>query len=296
MGKASIAIIGTSGFLGQPVIDAIESGIFDDKIAFPVKAVTRTKKTSTDKVQYVQGALDELGVDVLAAQLKGINTIISLVGGKPDLYVSVEKLVKLVKPQLYIPSQFGTEIDKSAKIFPGLLGFKQEHSENLRSAGIKVVDIVTGLFAVPGAFLYELVGAVGVDAENKTVTYRGNADEKFPVSKVDDIGRVVVAVALSNPDSLPDKVRTYSDVVSQRQVVERYEQTHNVKFAVKEVSASESLKEGQDKWNSAGFKLELFFFYLNVLLSQGTDNGLIFSKDERDLVNSHELLWKWSKF
>ena len=41
MSKVSITIIGLNGFLGKPVLAAINSGIFDDKINFPIKAITR---------------------------------------------------------------------------------------------------------------------------------------------------------------------------------------------------------------------------------------------------------------
>ena len=41
MSKVSITIIGLNGFLGKPVLEAINSGIFDDKINFPIKAITR---------------------------------------------------------------------------------------------------------------------------------------------------------------------------------------------------------------------------------------------------------------
>ena len=54
MSKVSIAIIGLNGFIGKHVLNAINSGVFDSKIQFPVKAITRKEGSqSTDKIKYI---------------------------------------------------------------------------------------------------------------------------------------------------------------------------------------------------------------------------------------------------
>lgn len=293
MSKPTVAIIGTSGFLGKPTLDAFESPLFEDKFQFPIKALSRSSKPSTDKIKYIQGNLDDDGISKVVEEFKGIDVIIELSG--PQVFGPVESIVKQVKPKLFIPSQFGTEIDKSDKIFPGLLSIKTEHSNVIRDAGIKVVDVISSLFAAPGAFLYEIVGQVGIEPESKSVTYRGDPDLEFSFTHVNDIGRSVVAIAATEPSKLPNKIRIQSGLITPRQVVEKYEKNHNVKLAVKNESSQEALKEGQARY-AKGFNLEDFLYYLSVLVSQGVDNGLLFSQNENELVNPGNKLWTWEKY
>lgn len=293
MSKPTVAIIGTSGFLGKPTLDAFESSDFADKFQFPIKALSRSSKPSTDKIKFIQGTLDEEGIDKVVEALKGVDVIIELSG--PEVFGPVENLVKQVKPKLFIPSQFGTEIDKSDKLFPGFLGIKTTHSKVARDAGIKVVDIITSLFAAPGAFLYEIVEPVGLDPKSKSVTYRGDPDIKFAFTHVNDIGRSVAATAAIDPSKLPDKIRIQSGVITPRQVVEKYEKDHNVKLTVKNESAEEALKEAQAKY-AKGFDFADFLYYLSVVLYQGVDNGLSFSQNENEIVNPGDKSWTWEKY
>ncbi|CAH2350300.1 hypothetical protein CLIB1423_01S06986 [[Candida] railenensis] len=294
-----IAVIGSNGFLGKPTIAALTSDEFSSKIDLPIIAITRSAKdkVSTDKIKYVEADYSESNLDKLYEIFEGIDVVIELVGANPELFAVTEKIVAHTKPKLFIPSQFGTDIEDSSKYLPGFLGLKTVHSENARKAGVKTVDIITSLFAVPGSFSYEIVGTLGVDAEAKTVTYRGDPDYKIAFSKLEDIGKSVAAVAtFSDFSKLPNKVRVYSDLASNREVAERYESTHNVKLQeLPAISKADSLKEGQDKL-AKGFNPAEFLFYLNVLASQGEDAGLAFSSSERELINPGESLWKWGKF
>lgn len=293
MTKPTVAIIGTSGFLGKPTLDAFESSIFADKFQFPIKALSRSSKPSTDKIEYIQGSLDDEGIDKVVESFKGVDVIIELSG--PQVFGPVEILVKQVKPKLFIPSQFGTELDKSDKVFPGFLDIKAKHSKAVRDVGIKTVDVITSLFASPGAFLYEIVGQVGIDSESKTVIYRGDPDLKFAFTHVNDIGRSVAAIAAIDPFKLPDKIRIQSGLITPSQVVERYEKDHNVKLAVKKESAEEALKAGKAKY-AQGFNPADFLFYLSVILSQGVDHGLRYSQNENELVNPGNKFWNWDQY
>lgn len=295
MSKPTVAIIGTSGFLGKPTIDAFESSIFADKFQFPIKALSRSRssKASTDKIEYVQGTLDVEGIDKVVEAFKGTDVIIELSG--PQVFGQVETLVKQVKPKLFIPSQFGTEIDKSDKVFPEFLDIKTKHSNTIRALGIKVVDVITSLFAAPRAFLYEIVEQVGIDPESKTVTYKGGPDVEFSFTHVNDIGRSIAAIAAIDSSKLPDKIRTQSGRLTVRQVVEKYEKSHNLKLTVKNESSEEALKAAQAKY-SQGFNPADFLYYLSVIVSQGVDNGLSFPQNENELINPRNILWTWESY
>lgn len=293
MVKPTVLIIGTSGFLGKTTLNAFESPLFASKFQFPIKALSRTYKPSTDKIKYIQGDLNDEGIDNMASILKDVDVIIEL--SSFQVYGPVEKLVKQVKPKLFIPSQFGTEIDKSDKIFPGFQNFKTEHSKRVRDTGIKVVDIITSLFGPPGPFPYEIVQQVGIDPESNTVTYRGDPDVKFSYTSLNDVGRSIAATAAMEISQLPDKVRVESDKICPREVVTRYEKTHNVKLSVKFESAQEALEAAQAKY-SEGYKSADFLYYSSIVLFQGLDKGSAFIRNENELINPGAKLWTWDKF
>lgn len=294
-----IAVIGSNGFLGAPVVAALTSDEFSSKISLPIIATTRSvkDKVSTDKLKYVEADLSEANLDNLYKIFEGVDVIIELTTPSPAVFDITEKIVAHTKPKLFIPSQFGTELEATDKYFPKFLDLKTQHSKKTRAAGVKTVDVITSLFAVPGSLLYEVLGAVGIDSEAKTVTYRGDPDYKIAVSKLEDIGKSVAALAtLPDYSKIPDKTRVYSDLVSNREFVKRYESTHNVQLKeLPAVSKADALKEAQEKL-AKGFDFADFLYYLNVIASQGEDGGLAFSASERELVNPGESVWKWSKY
>ncbi|EMG47388.1 putative oxidoreductase [Candida maltosa Xu316] len=297
MSKVSIAIIGLNGSLGKPVLEALKSGTFKDKVQFPIKAISRKDPETKDpNVDYVVSAIDDGTIDSISQRLAGTDVIIELTGANPDLFSKVEKIVAKVKPKLFIPSQFGTDIEALETYAPGLLTFKQIHSENVRKLGVKVVDILTSLFAVPGAFLYEWVHAVGIDPHAKTVKLIGGADSKFHVSKVTDIGNTVAFVATSDPKTLPNTVKIASDEISVQNVIDRYSKDHGIELKVVSTQPAEEAKKELIDSLKNGFNHEKFLWYLNVVLAQGLDKGLLFSKLDNELVNPGESLWKWGKY
>uniref|UniRef100_P87221 CIP1 protein n=1 Tax=[Candida] sp. HN95 TaxID=159257 RepID=P87221_9ASCO len=296
MSKVSVAVIGLNGFLGKPLLAALESGKFDDKLQFPIKAITRKETPSTDKVQYVVGTLDEANIDAIAEQIKGIDVIVELVHPTPELFAATEKLASLVKPKLYVPSQFGTDLIQVDTYSPGFLGAKTEHSKKLRALGVKVVDVITGFFFAPGAFLYEIVGHVGIDPATKTVVQRGAPETKIAVSSLPDIGYAVASIITKDPSTLPDTIRIQSDTITFQDVINRYEKDHNVKLTVTETISKEESLEDLKKRIAAGFKPSDFLIYLQIIAAQGLDKGLSFSEIHNELVNPGESLWKWSKY
>lgn len=296
MSKVSIAIIGLNGFIGKHVLNAINSGVFDSKIQFPVKAITRKEGSqSTDKIKYIVSPETSPDDANLIDSLKGVDAIVELTGPNPELFSKIEKIVEKVKPKLFIPSQFGTDIGQVDTYAPGFLALKTQHSQAVRKLGIKVVDIITALFAVPGAFLYDWVGAAGIT--EKGVNLIGDIDQKFHVSKLEDVGNVVLAVATHQPYSdLPDTIHVASEVITVKDVIDRYEKSKGIKLdIISKKSAEEGKKEFVDKLN-AGFNPKDFLFYLQVIVAQGLDKGTYFSKLDNELVNPNESLWNWGKF
>ncbi|ODV77221.1 CIP1 protein [Suhomyces tanzawaensis NRRL Y-17324] len=294
---SSIAVIGLSGQLGQPVLAALESSAFADRIAYPIKALTRKDdKVSTDKVQYIQADLADTAA--VAQALKGTDVIVELTTANPVLFGHVEKIVAAVKPKLVIPSQFGIHVGAAQELAPGFLGIKIDHSTNLRKLGVKVVDIATGFFAEKSSFSYELVQHYGVDTATNTINQLGPDDAKASISTVADIGYVIASVASDpNPSRFPDSLKVYSENVPVKKVWETYEKNHNVKLELKsKKSAAEARAELKQIWDTEGFVPAKFLLYLNYILAQGEGYGVLFGENERELVNPGEKYWKWSQY
>ncbi|KHC34488.1 putative oxidoreductase [Candida albicans Ca6] len=299
MSKVSITIIGLNGFLGKPVLAAINSGIFDDKINFPIKAITRKEpETKHEKIEYVVSEINEESIKTtLSQKLSGTDVIIELIGPNPEAFANIEKLVGAIKPKLFIPSQFGTDIPKVDEYAPGFLEIKTQHSENVRKSGVKVVDIITSLFAVPGAFLYEWVGSTGINAEDKTVKLIGDINQQFDISKLEDVGKAVLSIATNpNPRELPDTIRIGSDRITVKDVIDRYSKDHNVELKIVSEQSAEDAKKEFTESLKAGFDGGKFLWYLQVIGAQGLDKGLLSSKLDNELVNPGESLWKWGKY
>lgn len=291
----TIAIIGLTGNLGKPVLEAALSSTYADKIKFPIKAISRSAHESTEQIEYIQADLSE--TDKIAGQLAGTDVIIELTAPNPTVFESIEKIVAQVKPKLFIPSQFGFDIAEVQKFAPGFLNAKQVHSAAVRKSGTKVVDIVTGYFAVPGSFLYEIVQLVGINPQDKTYEVRGGLDTKVSYSTFPDVGRAVIGVATYGDYSkLPDLFRFQSGEITVGEIVKDYEAKHSVTLTkTREITKEEALTEFQAQL-AAGFDGSKFLSYLYSIASQGVDHGANFSKTNNDLINEDEKVWKYTLY
>ncbi|ODV61614.1 uncharacterized protein ASCRUDRAFT_75604 [Ascoidea rubescens DSM 1968] len=293
--RPKIAVFGTNGLLGKPVLEALTSSTFSKYFSFPIIAITRDKSrfTSTNLIEFREANLDQSN-DSFTQALKDVDVLINVASLDIQLNTLLGAIVKSSSVKLYIPTQFGMELTKIQDYLP-IIDIKIKHSEKARKLGIKTVDISTGLFAVPGSFLYEWLGAVGYSRDDNVATIIGDPDLKFAISKLEDIGKSVASIVSKDPNTLPDSVRIYSDLVSQEQVLERYERSHNIKINRQYITKQQGLEKAQDTLKN-GFNIKDFFFYLQVVASQGIDKGSSFSSDERDFVNPNESLFDWGKF
>lgn len=288
----SIAIFGLNGILGKPTLDALQT-TFKAKVT-AVKAVTRSKKSPVEGVEYVEADISDASqLDKIASELAGVDAIVELVGPNPAVYANIEKVVAQVKPKVFIPSQFGTDWGVAEEVFPGILQLKSPHSEAVRKAGVKVVDIYTSFFFAPGGFSYEIVAHWGIT--DNSVVQLGDPNTQASATSTVDVGNVIAAVATyGDYAQLPDVIRVQSDTLTFAEVQHTYAQNHNVELkTVKTLSKEEALDEGRRVW-SEGFNPAKFLFYLQVLASQG--KGLYFSSTDNELLNPGESVWQWTKF
>lgn len=292
---SSVAVIGVTSVVGAPLLEALQSNLFAGKFQYPIKAFSRSNegKTSTDKVKYLSA--DYADTDLLVKELQNTDVIISLVAVGPEILNQLEKIVKQVKPKLYIPSQYGVEIKKVQQYLPGFLDVKAKHTEAVRAAGIKTVDVYTGFFALPKTWLYEIVPHFGIDTQKNEYVVRGDLDAPITFTQLKDLGLSIAVIAAEPTKDWPHIVKIESGKVTTRQVIDRYEKDHNVKLTKKqEFSKEDTLKEAVEKLKN--FSWADFVFYLHTIGSQGQGKGVSFDDNDDELVNPGEKLWKWTGY
>lgn len=293
----TVAVYGINGLLGKPVVDALLREPFVSKIKSPIRLLTSSDKRAiqSPKVEYIN--VKEAGYD---KPLDDVDVVINLgaVPGEPKDDAFLQSIIAH-KVKLYIPSQFGTDIEAANEVFENFLLPKSLHSKAAREGGIKTVDIYTGIFIQEDGFLpFAPLYLFGTDVEKtKKVTLRGDENTLLNPSFFKDIGNSVAAlVTKENYASIPDIVRIYSDKVYITDLFKHYEKVNNVKLDIDYVSVADTVKEAKERY-SKGFKFEDFFFFLSTLASLGENKGLIFEKkNERELVNPNESLFKWTKY
>jgi uncharacterized protein YbjT (DUF2867 family) len=293
----TVAVFGINGLLGKPVVEGLLTEPFITKIKTPIKLVTSSpekKPVESDKVEYINYKNSSL-----KEAIKGVNVVINL-GNVPNSPLQdVLDAVIANKVKLYIPSQFGVDVEAAGALFPGFLDIKKNHSAAAREAGIKTVDISTALFYdEEKGFVSSELPLTKVDTATNTVEFVGNENTKVNPSYYRDIGLATASIATFDDYSkLPNKVRIFSDYVTFGDLVAKYEKRHNVKLNTVYIDAEEFQKELEEDYKKNGVNFTRFGDYLKVFHAAGEGKGVIFETDhQKELVNPEESLFKWTKF
>ncbi|KAK7687534.1 hypothetical protein QCA50_009414 [Cerrena zonata] len=274
MSKPSVTVIGSAGLV-----------------------VTRSAadKKDTATLKYVEA---DLGNETkLAEVLKGRDVIVSLASPSPEGNAVLEKVLTQVRPQVYIPSQFGSDLRPAQQKLPGFQTLKTDHADKVRAQGIKVVEVVTSYFIGEGHFLTEIVAHAGIDRDAGTVTYADSPQTKIAISYLPDVGNAVATLVSVDPLQMPDVFRMQSDEITYEDVAKKFENDHGVTLQVKHTTSDELLAKANEMMKvSQGFVLDEFLFYLWAVSAAGRDFGNSYSKNDNELVNPGGKLFPWTKF
>ncbi|CCH47111.1 Isoflavone reductase IRL [Wickerhamomyces ciferrii] len=288
---ATIAVLGVNGFLGESVINSLLSEPFISNIKTPIRLLTTSDKKpiESSNVEYIN-----IKDQKLDSHLTGVDALINLIGFPNGANEDIIKSAVASNVKLYIPSQFGFNMEQVHSLLPNWLHGKIEHSEKARAAGLKTIDFNTSLFYVNfgGPFVSPLVT---LDSEKATIL--GDGKTSVNPSTLTDIGKSIASVVTSNDYSkLPNKIRIYSDNITVEDLLTKYEQDYNVKLTKEFKSDQEFLQNVVDKYNKDGFNPDDFFQYLAAILIAGEGKGTIVEGDnEKEIINPNESLFKWTK-
>lgn len=291
-----VALIGATGVLGPAVIAAAVLATFAGRITYPIKVVSRFARDSNPHVHYIQGDFTETP-QAIAQQLKDCDVIVALTRSYAQVLCLLAEVVLAVRPSLYIPPLYGPENLKVQSYAPSFGEALEKHMLQLRGQGIQVAEICASLIAVPKLFLYNWVRCVGIDTKAETLVQRGSIDTEVSVTTVNDVARVIMAVAtFPIPDQLPATILVELEKVSLRQIIERYQLTHHVRLKVTSFYSKEkALEQFVDLWSN-GFSIASTPLYIQAIASQGPDKGLNFIHTHNELLNPNQQFWQWEKF
>lgn len=290
-----VAIYAIHGLLGPKTIEAVLSEPFASKITFPVKLVTSDvskKPIEDDRLEYISYK------DVpFKEAFAGVDVVVNL--SNPAFAPVGDVLAAVIanNVKLYIPSQFGSDLENLDANFPGFLKMKTDHSAAARAAGIKTVDIYNGLF-IDGEqkFMGKELSVLDFDTETNTVELIGDENTKINPSFLQDIGKTIAALATyGDYTKIPDSIRIFSDYVTLGDLVAHYEKVHNVKLNVKKIPSADVVAAAKKAFTN--FTFADFRLYLQSFVALGEGKGMICENDNnKEFVNPNESLFKWTKY
>lgn len=128
----------------------------------------------------------------------------------------------------------------------------------------------------------------GYDSTNRKFEAVGNADAKGTFTGLDDIARVVAALAVMDPQSLPDDIRIMGDARSANEIAELMGKAGAGDIEVTSIDYDEYRKKTIEEGSLYPAK------YLRFLMGDGrldhSDTGL---GNKNELVNPGGKSWKW---
>ncbi|KAL8684750.1 MAG: hypothetical protein Q9224_006153 [Gallowayella concinna] len=239
----NVIILGASGNVGKPAIDALL------KAGFNLTAVTRksssAKFPSEVKVQNID---DDFPSDQLLAAFKGQDAILNLLppvsveqhNGIAD--AAAEAGVKRI-----IPSEFGSDTanPKVVELIP-MFGGKAAITQYLKtkeSSGLSWTAVINGAFFDWGLY----TGFLGFDLKTHTATIFDAGDAAVNATNLSDVAQSIVSI-LSNPEDTANKFIYIQTVkATQNQILAALEKSTGKKWTVNKRSAAEARQSGGEK-------------------------------------------------
>lgn len=283
----NVAIAGATGHLGPNVVRAfLDPSVHPSQVN---RVVIFTRSATSAAAQ----GLKDLGAEVIEGAptvegFKGIDVFVSVLNDRVpidarDTYVqaAIEAGVKV-----YFPNEFVAD--------PRVLDFehpvykmKVTHANNAREKGSGKTKVIS---VYPGQFLEYLFGAgalIGLDTINRTYTVAGQPNNKFSATSTANVGSALVRLsilALENPAAVPDHIRLSGDAVSIADLAKIVGEERGETIEVKTTDAAETKQKFID--NPADLLSLVKYVFGSGLMDFST-------KNDNELVNPGESLWKW---
>ncbi|KAF3910435.1 hypothetical protein ABW20_dc0106161 [Dactylellina cionopaga] len=275
MSSTKVLIIGASGSLGGPVLNAL---VADPDI--DVTILTRAESKSTFPEGVPVKKADYNSHESLVAAFAGFDAVVSIVAtlAAMEQLKFVEAAVDAGIKRFY-PTEFGSIPSNAGETVPewwDLTGFHGKYEVYLRLQELADEGKLEYTLIANGPFFDWGLGAgfLGFNLKDKKATIFGSGDQVIATSNLAYVGKGT-AYTLTHLDEFKNKaVRFYSYKISQNQLLETAEKVSGTKWEVERVTIDETVKGGL-----AGIEAG------NIYAGYQVMQGLIF--DENDKYGSN---------
>jgi len=253
----NVAVVGGSGNLGAPVVQAlIEAGFNVTVLSRPDSKATFPSNVRVHRTDYSSNTS-------IAEALKGQDAVVSTIA-TPALNQQVAVIEEAVKAGVkrFIPSEFGINTQKADGGIKKILGGKISLQEKLKKTAAEHKEfswtgISTGIF-----FDWGLEHGFGYNLKEKTATVFDSGNEPFTATNLPTIGKAVAAV-LKHPEQTANKyIEVASFVTTQNEIVKNLEEATGAKFTIDHRNTAETQKIADEKLAKGDFSS--FRDYLTV--------------------------------
>ncbi|KAH9858412.1 NmrA-like family-domain-containing protein [Lenzites betulinus] len=292
--KPSVAIIGGTGQLGEPITSVF---LTDYKASFSTVRVFTRDPSATKAQDLAKKGAEVVALDLnsLATALAGTDVVVNLLASsvsEEDRNKVGEAAVK-AGVKVFFLGEFGLDhrlVDFSGYEHPEWAE-KQEIAKATRAIAKGTQTKVIALYS--SIFVEILLGPyLGFDLQNNVFTPYGPASQKFATTSKADIGRATASLSLLALDpktaaSVPDLVRIAGSIVTFEDVRDIFARVKGVpKGEIQSVDIEAAIARLRSEKGHAGNLLD----YIRVALGK---NWADFSENDNELVNPGQKAWKW---
>ena len=246
----SVMVLGASGSVGPPVVDALLAS------GFSVSALTR----ESSKATFVEGVTvvrTDYSPESLEKAFQGQDAVVSTIAT-----FSTQEQIKIidaaiaVKVRRFLPSEFGidTSYPEIVDAIPPARA-KYDTVQYLKfkeNTGLSWTGVIVG-----GFFDWALpIGAIGINTSARTATVLDGGDKPHEVTNLTQIGRAVAAVLSSAhfEETANQYVYVNSFTVTQNQIIQMAEKVTGSEFTVTHIKGQDLWKDGMEKGKTGEFE------------------------------------------
>ncbi|RDH36052.1 NAD(P)-binding protein [Aspergillus welwitschiae] len=280
----TVAIAGASGTLGPHVFQALVNA------GFRVSILTRSNKPGAYASNINVFEVDFNSVESLTSALKGVDAVVSTVGG-----AAVDNQTVLIDAAIaagvkrFIPSEFGN-VTTNPKVekFPVYSSvFKIRNYLQEKAAAGQLSWTVLAC----GAFLDLVLNTPTLlDFQNHTVTILDEGDNRISSTSLPAVGRAIAAI-LQNFDATENRVMHVSEAIStQNQLIGFAKEIRpDIEWSISKEQSSLLLQESLEEFGAGDFSVPTFMKLLKGTALAGDTYGAAFDVTDNELLGIKEL-------
>ncbi|ANB11313.1 hypothetical protein AWJ20_4117 [Sugiyamaella lignohabitans] len=286
----SVAIVGISGYLGKPVLEALLEPAFRDNFKLPIRAVSRKAAgTSSEDVEYYEAS------DIASYEkaLKGVDVVIDLRGTAALESNDLAIAAKNAGAKVYIPSEFGLDYSQAGPLKP-VFQKKADIVNFAEAQGLKVIQFKVGYF-IDSTLQPNWDLLAFADLSHDTADYVGDGSQNLSFNSTKNIGQSVAATISLPYEMIPDVVKIAGDNVTPAKFVELYEKHTGKKVTVNSTTKEQIIQQAQDALSGKLDNGVPAFFYALRGASVAGDGANFKNNNDNELINPGEKYFKWEK-